>query len=177
MNKKQIVEKLVRIANQLDEMNLINESDTLTKVAEDVSVKYDSVFNPDFEADDAEGRNTSNPVYDAIMALVQAHRDGKIDEELFTKLILDIREENKPKVNTKQLTLEGNSMDDPMGDSMSQEESDFMKMNQNPEFNPEEDEFFVDGMMPEDVEGEPSFDDLLAEYQKKYGKGNKRGNE
>jgi hypothetical protein len=34
----------------------------------------------------------------------------------------------------------------------------------------EEEEFFVDGKMPEDIEGQPSFKDLMAEYRAKYGK-------
>ena len=36
MNKKQIVEKLVKIANDLDVLDLSKESDQLTKVAEKV---------------------------------------------------------------------------------------------------------------------------------------------
>ena len=55
MNKKQIVEKLVKIANDLDVLDLSNESDQLTKVAEKVllaEIEYSPDFNPDYEADD-----------------------------------------------------------------------------------------------------------------------------
>jgi hypothetical protein len=174
MNKKQIVEKLVRIANQLDEMNLINESDSLTKVAEGVSVKYSPDFNPDYMADDAEAKMINSPVYDATLALLKAHKAGKMTDEEFASAVASMADDSTGSPSkVKELTFETEMPE--MEDE--DEESAFMRMNKNPEYNPEEDEFFVDGKMPEDVEGEPSFDSLLAEYKKKYGRGNERGNE
>jgi hypothetical protein len=169
MNKKQIVEKLVKIANQLDEMNLINESDSLTKVAEDVSVKYSPDFNPDYKADDVEAKTISSPVYDAALALLKAHKAGKMTDEEFASAVASMADDSTSSSSkVKELTFENEmpEMDD------KDEESAFMRMNENPEYNPEEEEFFVDGKMPEDVEGEPSFDSLLAEYKQKYGRGN-----
>ncbi len=170
MNKKQIVEKLVKIANQLDEMNLINESDSLTKVAEDVSVKYSPDFNPDYMADDAEAKTISSPVYDAALALLKAHKAGKMTDEEFASAVASMADDSTGSSSkVKELTFETEM---PEMDDEEDEESAFMRMNQNPEYNPEEKEFFVDGKMPEDVEGEPSFDSLLAEYKQKYGRGN-----
>ncbi len=170
MNKKQIVEKLVKIANQLDEMNLINESDSLTKVAEDVSVKYSPDFNPDYMADDAEAKTISSPVYDAALALLKAHKAGKMTDEEFASAVASMADDSTGSSSkVKELTFETEM---PEMDDEEDEESAFMRMNQNPEYNPEEEEFFVDGKMPEDVEGEPSFDSLLAEYKQKYGRGN-----
>jgi hypothetical protein len=174
MNKKQIVEKLVRIANQLDEMNLINESDSLTKVAEGVSVKYSPDFNPDYMADDAEAKMTRSPVYDAALALLKAHKAGKMTDEEFASAVAAMADDSTGSSSkVKELTFDTKMPE--MEDE--DEESAFMRMNKNPEYNPEEDEFFVDGKMPEDVEGEQSFDSLLAEYKKKYGRGNERSNE
>ncbi len=170
MNKKQIVEKLVKIANQLDEMNLINESDSLTRVAEDVSVKYSPDFNPDYMADDAEAKTISSPVYDAALALLKAHKAGKMTDEEFASAVASMADDSTGSSSkVKELTFETEM---PEMDDEEDEESAFMRMNQNPEYNPEEKEFFVDGKMPEDVEGEPSFDSLLAEYKQKYGRGN-----
>ena len=170
MNKKQIVEKLVKIANQLDEMNLINESDSLTKVAEDVSVKYSPDFNPDYMADDAEAKTISSPVYDAALALLKAHKAGKMTDEEFASAVASMADDSTGSSSkVKELTFETEM---PEMDDEEDEESAFMRMNQNPEYNPEEKEFFVDGKMPEDVEGGPSFDSLLAEYKQKYGRGN-----
>ena len=170
MNKKQIVEKLVKIANQLDEMNLINESDSLTKVAEDVSVKYSPDFNPDYMADDAEAKTISSPVYDAALALLKAHKAGKMTDEEFASAVASMADDSTGSSSkVKELTFETEM---PEMDDEEDEESAFMRMNQNPRYNPEEEEFFVDGKMPEDVEGEPSFDSLLAEYKQKYGRGN-----
>jgi hypothetical protein len=173
MNKKQIVEKLVKIANQLDEMNLINESDSLTKVAEDVSDKYSPDFNPDYMADDAEAKTISSPVYDAALALLKAHKAGKMTDEEFASAVASMADDSTSSSSkVKELTFETEmpEMDDKEDEE--DEESAFMRMNQKPEYNPEEEEFFVDGKMPEDVEGEPSFDSLLAEYKQKYGRGN-----
>lgn len=170
MNKKQIVEKLVKIANQLDEMNLINESDSLTKVAEDVSVKYSPDFNPDDMADVAEAETINSPVYDAALALLKAHKAGKMTDEEFASAVASMADDSTGSSSkVKELTFETEM---PEMDDEEDEESAFMRMNQNPEYNPEEKEFFVDGKMPEDVEGEPSFDSLLAEYKQKYGRGN-----
>ena len=170
MNKKQIVEKLVKIANQLDEMNLINESDKLTKVAEDVSVKYSPDFNPDDMADVAEAETINSPVYDAALALLKAHKAGKMTDEEFASAVASMADDSTGSPSkVKELTFETEM---PEMDDKEDEESAFMRMNENPEYNPEEEEFFVDGKMPEDVEGEPSFDSLLAEYKQKYGRGN-----
>lgn len=166
MNKKQIVEKLVKIANDLDVLDLSNESDQLTKVAEKVllaEIEYSPDFNPDYEADDAEAKTISSPVFDAALALVKAHKAGKMTDEEFASAVAAMADDSTDTSdNVKELTFENKmpNMDDmpEMGD-----------MNEEG-YTPEEEEFFVDGKMPEDIEGEPSFEDLLKEYREKYGK-------
>ena len=169
MNKKQIVEKLVKIANDLDVLDLSNESDQLTKVAEKVllaEIEYSPDFNPDYEADDLEAKTISSPVYDAALALVKAHKAGKMTDEEFASAVAAMADESTDTSdNVKELTFENKmpnmeDMDDmpEMGD-----------MNEEG-YTPEEKEFFVDGKMPENIEGEPSFEDLLKEYREKYGK-------
>lgn len=166
MNKKQIVEKLVKIANDLDVLDLSNESDQLTKVAEKVllaEIEYSPDFNPDYEADDAEAKTISSPVYDAALALVKAHKAGKMTDEEFASAVAAMADDSTDTSdNVKELTFENKmpNMDEmpEMGD-----------MNEEG-YTPEEEEFFVDGKMPEDIEGEPSFEDLLKEYREKYGK-------
>ena len=162
MNKKQIVEKLVKIANDLDVLDLSKESDQLTKVAE----KYSPDFNPDYEADDLEAKTISSPVYDAALALVKAHKAGKMTDEEFASAVAAMADESTDTSdNVKELTFENKmpnmeDMDDmpEMGD-----------MNKEG-YTPDEEEFFVNGKMPENIEGEPSFEDLLKEYREKYGK-------
>lgn len=169
MNKKQIVEKLVKIANDLDILDLSNESDQLTKVAEKVllaEVEYSPDFNPDFEADDAEAKTISSPVYDAALALVKAHKAGKMTDEEFASAVAAMADDSTDTSNNvKELTLQ-NEMPD-MPDMPDMPEMDDVDQEG---YTPEEEEFFVDGKMPENIEGEPSFDDLLKEYKEKYGK-------
>ena len=166
MNKKQIVEKLVKIANDLDVLDLSNESDQLTKVAKKVllaEIEYSPDFNPDYEADDLEAKTISSPVYDAALALVKAHKAGKMTDEEFASAVAAMADDSTDTSdNVKELTFENKmpNMDEmpEMGD-----------MNEEG-YTPEEAEFFVDGKMPEDIEGEPSFEELLKEYREKYGK-------
>ena len=169
MNKKQIVEKLVKIANDLDVLDLSKESDQLTKVAEKVllaEIEYSPDFNPDYEADDLEAKTISSPVYDAALALVKAHKAGKMTDEEFASAVAAMADESTDTSdNVKELTFENKmpnmeDMDDmpEMGD-----------MNEEG-YTPEEEEFFVDGKMTKNIEGEPSFEDLLKEYRAKYGK-------
>ena len=166
MNKKQIVEKLVKIANDLDVLDLSNESDQLTKVAKKVllaEIEYSPDFNPDYEADDLEAKTISSPVYDAALALVKAHKAGKMTDEEFASAVAAMADESTDTSdNVKELTFENKMPNmegmDEMGD-----------MNKKG-YTPEEEEFFVDGKMPENIEGEPSFEDLLKEYRAKYGK-------
>lgn len=166
MNKKQIVEKLVKIANDLDVLDLSNESDQLTKVAEKVllaEIEYSPDFNPDYEADDAEAKTISSPVYDAALALVKAHKAGKMTDEEFASAVAAMADESSDTSdNVKELTFENKMPDmDEMPETGDMNEEGYT---------PEEEEFFVDGKMPEDIEGEPSFEDLLKEYREKYGK-------
>ena len=169
MNKKQIVEKLVKIANDLDVLDLSNESDQLTKVAKKVllaEIEYSPDFNPDYEADDLEAKTISSPVYDAALALVKAHKAGKMTDEEFASAVAAMADESTDTSNNvKELTFENKmpnmeDMDDmpEMGD-----------MNEEG-YTTEEEEFFVDGKMPKNIEGVPSFEDLLKEYREKYGK-------
>ena len=169
MNKKQIVEKLVKIANDLDVLDLSKESDQLTKVAEKVllaEIEYSSDFNPDYEADDLEAKTISSPVYDAALALVKAHKAGKMTDEEFASAVAAMADDSTDTSdNVKELTFE-NKMPDM--DEMP-EMPEMSDMNEEG-YTPEEEEFFVDGKMPEDIEGEPSFEELLKEYREKYGK-------
>ena len=169
MNKKQIVEKLVKIANDLDVLDLSKESDQLTKVAEKVllaEIEYSPDFNPDYEADDLEAKTISSPVYDAALALVKAHKAGKMTDEEFASAVAAMADESTDTSdNVKELTFE-NKMPNMEGMDEMPEMSD---MNEEG-YTPEEEEFFVDGKMPENIEGEPSFEDLLKEYRAKYGK-------
>ena len=166
MNKKQIVEKLVKIANDLDVLDLSNESDQLTKVAKKVllaEIEYSPDFNPDYEADDLEAKTISSPVYDAALALVKAHKAGKMTDEEFASAVAAMADESTDTSdNVKELTFEN---DMPEMDDMP-EMGDMNKKG----YTPEEEEFFVDGKMPENIEGEPSFEELLKEYREKYGK-------
>lgn len=166
MNKKQIVEKLVKIANDLDVLDLSNESDQLTKVAKKVllaEIEYSPDFNPDYEADDLEAKTISSPVYDAALALVKAHKAGKMTDEEFASAVAAMADDSTDTSdNVKELTFE-NKMPD------MDEMPEMGDMNEEG-YTPEEEEFFVDGKMPEDIEGEPSFEDLLKEYREKYGK-------
>ena len=166
MNKKQIVEKLVKIANDLDVLDLSKESDQLTKVAEKVllaEIEYSPDFNPDYEADDLEAKTISSPVYDAALALVKAHKAGKMTDEEFASAVAAMADESTDTSdNVKELTFEN---DMPEMDDM----PEMAKMNEEG-YTPEEQEFFVDGKMPENIEGEPSFEELLKEYREKYGK-------
>ena len=166
MNKKQIVEKLVKIANDLDVLDLSNESDQLTKVAEKVllaEIEYSPDFNPDYEADDLEAKTISSPVYDAALALVKAHKAGKMTDEEFASAVAAMADDSTDTSdNVKELTFE-NKMPD------MDEMPEMGDMNEEG-YTPEEEEFFVDGKMPEDIEGEPSFEELLKEYREKYGK-------
>ena len=115
MNKKQIVEKLVKIANDLDVLDLSNESDQLTKVAEKVllaEIEYSPDFNPDYEADDAEAKTISSPVYDAALALVKAHKAGKMTDEEFASAVAAMADESSDTSdNVKELTFENNMPD------------------------------------------------------------------
>ena len=80
MNKKQIVEKLVKIANDLDVLDLSKESDQLTKVAEKVllaEIEYSPDFNPDYEADTLTNR------------LVKISQNNQVDSFEEFDLILD----------------------------------------------------------------------------------------
>ena len=166
MNKKQIVEKLVKIANDLDVLDLSNESDQLTKVAKKVllaEIEYSPDFNPDYEADDLEAKTISSPVYDAALALVKAHKAGKMTDEEFASAVAAMADDSTDTSdNVKELTFE-NKMPD------MDEMPEMGDMNEEG-YTPEEEEFFVDGKMPENIEGEPSFEDLLKEYREKYGK-------
>jgi hypothetical protein len=169
MNKKQIVEKLVKIANDLDVLDLSIESDQLTKVAEKVllaEIEYSPDFNPDFEADDAEAKTISSPVYDAALALVKAHKAGKMTDEEFASAVAAMADDSTDTSdNVKELTFENKMPDMDDMDDM----PEMGEMNQEG-YTKEEEEFFVDGKMPEDIEGQPSFKDLMAEYRAKYGK-------
>jgi hypothetical protein len=169
MNKKQIVEKLVKIANDLDVLDLSIESDQLTKVAEKVllaEIEYSPDFNPDFEADDAEAKTISSPVYDAALALVKAHKAGKMTDEEFASAVAAMADDSTDTSdNVKELTFENKMPDMDDMDDM----PEMGEMNQEG-YTEEEEEFFVDGKMPEDIEGQPSFKDLMAEYRAKYGK-------
>ena len=166
MNKKQIVEKLVKIANDLDVLDLSKESDQLTKVAKKVllaEIEYSPDFNPDYEADDLEAKTISSPVYDAALALVKAHKAGKMTDEEFASAVAAMADDSTDTSdNVKELTFE-NKMPD------MDEMPEMGDMNEEG-YTPEEKEFFVDGKMPENIEGEPSFEDLLKEYREKYGK-------
>ena len=159
MNKKQIVEKLVKIANDLDVLDLSIESDQLTKVAEKVllaEIEYSPDFNPDFEADDAEAKNISSPVYDAALALVKAHKAGKMTDEEFASAVAVMADDSTDTSdNVKELTFENKMPDMDDMDDM----PEMGEMNQEG-YTKEEEEFFVDGKMPEDIEGQPSFKDL-----------------
>jgi hypothetical protein len=169
MNKKQIVEKLVKIANDLDVLDLSIESDQLTKVAEKVllaEIEYSPDFNPDFEADDAEAKTISSPVYDAALALVKAHKAGKMTDEEFASAVAAMADDSTDTSdNVKELTFENKMPDMDDMDDM----PEMGEMNQEG-YTKEEEEFFVDGKMPEDIEGQPSFKDLMAEYRAKSGK-------
>ena len=169
MNKKQIVEKLVKIANDLDVLDLSIESDQLTKVAEKVllaEIEYSPDFNPDFEADDAEAKTISSPVYDAALALVKAHKAGKMTDEEFASAVAAMADDSTDTSdNVKELTFENKMPDMDDMDGM----PEMGDINQDG-YTEEEEEFFVDGKMPEDIEGQPSFKDLMAEYRAKYGK-------
>ncbi len=82
MNKFNLTQELVKIANFLDSSNMHNEANSLTKIAEDMmDSKYDPmVYNPDDEAsDDLDAQaDDFDMLIDTLMA---AHREGDLNEE------------------------------------------------------------------------------------------------
>lgn len=172
MNKKQIIEKLVKIANSLDELSLIDESDKITRVAESVSEKSDPVFNPDYLADDLEAQSLDmpepgfNPEPDdedednsmlrAIKSLIAAHKSGKLTDDELADALTDFVSGS----NTKEFALESDDDDhdiDPNYPDLDYDPNDTT-----------EDDFLVDGKFPDTEPGDPSFDDLMQEGRNLY---------
>ena len=82
MNKFNLTQELVKIANVLDSSNMHNEANSLTKIAEDMmDEKFDSmVFNPDDEASDDLDAQASD--FDTLIdTLMDAEKNGDLNDE------------------------------------------------------------------------------------------------
>ncbi len=82
MNKFNLTQELVKIANFLDSSNMHNEANSLTKIAEDMmDEKFDSmVYNPDDQASDDLDAQSSD--FDSLIStLMDAERNGDLDDE------------------------------------------------------------------------------------------------
>lgn len=82
MNKFNITKELVKIANYLDIVDMPNEANSLTKIAEDMmDEKFDPmVYNPDDDASDSLDASADDldRLIDAIMT---AQREGDLNDE------------------------------------------------------------------------------------------------
>ena len=82
MNKFNLTQELVKIANILDSSNMHNEANSLTKIAEDMmDEKFDSmVFNSDDEASDDLDAQASD--FDTLIdTLMDAEKNGDLNDE------------------------------------------------------------------------------------------------
>ena len=82
MNKFNLTQELVKIANVLDSSNMHNEANSLTKIAEDMmDEKFDSmVFNSDDEASDDLDAQASD--FDTLIdTLMDAEKNGDLNDE------------------------------------------------------------------------------------------------
>ena len=82
MNKFNLTQELVKIANILDSSNMHNEANSLTKIAEDMmDEKFDPmVFNSDDEASDNLDAQASD--FDTLIdTLMDAEKNGDLNDE------------------------------------------------------------------------------------------------
>lgn len=137
MNKFNITKELVKIANYLDIVDMPNEANSLTKIAEDMmDEKFDPmVYNPDDDASDSLDASADDldRLIDAIMT---AQREGDLNDEDIAS-IMNILEQDSGR---KSIEMSYGDDDD---DDMDYSDDDF-------DMGPEKEPFDYDS--PEDDE-------------------------
>lgn len=138
MNKFNITKELVKIANYLDIVDMPNEANSLTKIAEDMmDEKFDPmVYNPDDDASDSLDASADDldRLIDAIMT---AQREGDLNDEDIASIMNILEQDSGRK------SIEMSYDDDDEDDDMDYSDDDF-------DMGPEKEPFDYDS--PEDDE-------------------------
>jgi hypothetical protein len=111
MNKFNLTQELVKIANILDSSNMHNEANSLTKIAEDMmDEKFDSmVFNSDDEASDDLDAQASD--FDTLIdTLMDAEKNGDLNDEDIASIMNILNLESGR--STMQMSLDEDEDDD-----------------------------------------------------------------
>jgi hypothetical protein len=151
MNKFNLTQELVKIANILDSSNMHNEANSLTKIAEDMmDEKFDSmVFNSDDEASDDLDAQASD--FDTLIdTLMDAEKNGDLNDEDIASIMNILNLESGR--STMQMSLD-------------EDEDDDMDMDMDDEdMGPEEEPFDYDSV--EDEEDSMYGDDRKGYFDK-----------
>ena len=139
MNKFNLTQELVKIANILDSSNMHNEANSLTKIAEDMmDEKFDSmVFNPDDEASDDLDAQASD--FDTLIdTLMDAEKNGDLNDEDIASIMNILNLESGR--STMQMSLDED-------DDMDMDDED---MDDDFDMGPEEETFDYDSLEDEE---------------------------
>jgi hypothetical protein len=139
MNKFNLTQELVKIANILDSSNMHNEANSLTKIAEDMmDEKFDSmVFNSDDEASDDLDAQASD--FDTLIdTLMDAEKNGDLNDEDIASIMNILNLESGR--TTMQMSLDE---DDDMDMDDEDDDDDF-------DMGPEEEPFDYDSLEDEE---------------------------
>ena len=139
MNKFNLTQELVKIANILDSSNMHNEANSLTKIAEDMmDEKFDSmVFNPDDEASDDLDAQASD--FDTLIdTLMDAEKNGDLNDEDIASIMNILNLESGR--STMQMSLDED-------DDMDMDDED---MDDDFDMGPEEEPFDYDSLEDEE---------------------------
>ena len=151
MNKFNLTQELVKIANILDSSNMHNEANSLTKIAEDMmDEKFDPmVFNSDDEASDDLDAQASD--FDTLIdTLMDAEKNGDLNDEDIASIMNILNLESGR--STMQMSLD-------------EDEDDDMDMDMDDEdMGPEEEPFDYDSV--EDEEDSMYGDDRKGYFDK-----------
>jgi hypothetical protein len=139
MNKFNLTQELVKIANVLDSSNMHNEANSLTKIAEDMmDEKFDSmVFNSDDEASDDLDAQASD--FDTLIdTLMDAEKNGDLNDEDIASIMNILNLESGR--STMQMSLDED-------DDMDMDDED---MDDDFDMGPEEEPFDYDSLEDEE---------------------------
>ena len=139
MNKFNLTQELVKIANVLDSSNMHNEANSLTKIAEDMmDEKFDSmVFNSDDEASDDLDAQASD--FDTLIdTLMDAEKNGDLNDEDIASIMNILNLESGR--TTMQMSLDED-------DDMDMDDED---MDDDFDMGPEEEPFDYDSLEDEE---------------------------
>jgi hypothetical protein len=153
MNKFNLTQELVKIANVLDSSNMHNEANSLTKIAEDMmDEKFDSmVFNSDDEASDDLDAQASD--FDTLIdTLMDAEKNGDLNDEDIASIMNILNLESGR--STMQMSLDED-------DDMDMDDED---MDDDFDMGPEEEPFDYDSL--EDEEDSMYGDDRKGYFDK-----------